>query len=79
MDERRGYLRIRTFKGGAITTEIVSGQPCTIRNLSEAGACIATDGFAVPDQFSLIIKPEMKRRTCQVVWRSGDLIGVQFI
>jgi hypothetical protein len=33
----------------------------------------------VPDTFSLIVKPEIKRRSCAVVWRSGNEIGVRFI
>ena len=80
MEERRAHVRARTLKGGSITTEISSGEPCTIRNLTEAGACLQTDGdIPVPDKFSLIVKPEMKRRSCEVVWRIANMIGVRFI
>lgn len=80
MEERRAHTRTRTLKGGSITTEIVSGQPCTIRNLSEAGACLQIDGgVPVPDSFSLVIKPELKRRSCAVIWRAGNLVGVRFV
>jgi len=32
-----------------------------------------------PEEFTLLIKPEMIKRPCRVVWRKADKIGVQFI
>ena len=36
------------------------------------------DVDAVPDQFTLLIKPELLKRTCEVVWRDGLRIGARF-
>jgi hypothetical protein len=72
--------RQRTFKGGSISFEFATGIECTIRNLSETGACLAIEStVAVPDSFTLIIKPEGTRRSCQVAWRSSGRIGVRFL
>jgi len=33
----------------------------------------------LPDRFSLLIGSKAVKRTCHVVWRSGDRLGVKFI
>ncbi len=79
MTDNRRKPRLRTFKGGSITlpTGIVE---CVIRNLSPTGALIELSGLAlVPDEFSLIIKPEGTRRQCRVVRRQKLQLGVQFL
>lgn len=80
MDERRKTPRTKAFKSGSITFESASGIQCIIRNLSADGALLETDGnAALPGRFSIIIKPEMKRYECQVIWRSGIKIGIKFV
>ncbi len=79
MDDRRKAPRFRTLKGGSIAFERVAGLPCVIRNLTDVGACIEVDGnTSVPDAFSLIIKPEITRHNCEVIWRKGQRVGVEF-
>jgi hypothetical protein len=52
---------------------------CIIRNLSETGAMLEiTSPIGVPSNFTLIIKPELLKRPCEVVWRSAQRIGVRF-
>jgi len=77
--ERRKLPRQRTFKGGTILFEPAGTMDCVIRNLSVAGACLeVSHAPAMPPSFVLIIKPEIARRTCAVVWRSAGRIGVRF-
>jgi hypothetical protein len=33
----------------------------------------------IPDEFTLLIKPEFVKRNCRVAWRSAKRIGVQFV
>jgi len=71
--------RQKTFKGGAILYGLVPPIDCIIRNLSATGASIqVTDPASIPDAFQLLIKPDMTKRTCKVVWRSEERIGVRF-
>ena len=53
---------------------------CMITDISKTGARLFADGVDVPDQFHLLISGERySRRECQVVWRLGGEIGVNFI
>jgi hypothetical protein len=47
--------------------------------MSETGALLAVNPFGIPDEFALVIKPEMRKRSCRVAWRSADKIGVRFV
>jgi len=80
MIERRQTLRHRTFKGGSLLFGVASTIYCVIRNMSESGAQLTLEGpIRTPEEFTLLIKPEMIKRPCRVVWRKADKIGVQFI
>jgi hypothetical protein len=79
MQERRQIHRHRTFKGGSISFDHYGGIDCVVRNLSERGACLELDcPGSVPDEFSLIIRPENVRRACHLVWRGDHRLGVRF-
>jgi hypothetical protein len=77
--DRRGSPRETTLKDGSI---IFGGAPpvdCVIRNMSDSGAGIEVrNTIAVPDTFQLLIRPELVKRHCRVVWRKHGWIGVQF-
>ena len=52
--------------------------PCTVRNLSETGACLqvqTTYGIQSTFAFAVDDKP---LRACKVTWLDGTMIGVQF-
>lgn len=50
-----------------------------IRNLSDEGALLEIETpTAIPDSFTLIIKPEYLKRACTVIWRRDKRIGVHF-
>jgi len=52
---------------------------CTVRNASETGAALDIESPAgIPDEFILVIKPEIAKRNCRVAWRAAKRIGVQF-
>jgi PilZ domain len=79
MDEKRSFFRQKTFKGGTISYGIVGGIECVIRNLSKTGACLElADPVLVPENFTLVIKPQLVKRQCTVAWRSVGRIGVRF-
>ena len=78
--DRRKLPRHRTFKGGTISSASVAGITCVVRNLSAAGAMLEVESEAgIPDEFTLVIKPEYLKRTCRVIWRSAQRIGVHFV
>lgn len=52
--------------------------PCTVRNLSEIGACLevqTTIGIPATFQFTM---PNQTPQTCKVVWRDYTKLGVHF-
>lgn len=80
MEERRATPRNRTYKGGSIIFGLAAGVDCVIRNLSDTGASLEVESpVGIPDDFTLLIKPELLKRRCQIEWRSANRIGVQFI
>jgi hypothetical protein len=79
MEEPRGSPRLRTLKGGLILFGTAPAFDCVIRNMSETGALLVVSSAGIPDEFTLVIKPEMRKRACRIAWRSVDKIGVHFI
>lgn len=79
MEERRATPRLRTLKGGLILFGSAPTFDCVIRNMSDVGALLVVSPAGIPDEFTLVIKPEMRKRACRVVWRSADRMGVHFI
>jgi hypothetical protein len=78
--ERRRAQRLKTFKGGLIIFGLSPPVDCIVRNLSELGAGLELKA-AVPmsDNFQLLLKPELTKRNCRVVWRLGNRVGVAFV
>jgi hypothetical protein len=51
---------------------------CTVRNLSETGACLEFESIVgIPGTFDFVL-PGRCRRACRVVWANGGRMGVQF-
>lgn len=79
MKERRRNPRLRTLKGGSILFGTAASIDCIIRNMSEAGAGLHVDTTSgIPDDFTLLIKPEIVKRDCRIIWRSARRLGVHF-
>src|SRR4051812_25474614 len=77
--ERRREPRHRIFKGGSISYDHATGAECTLRNISNGGACLEVEAASrIPNQFTLMIRPERTIRSCRVIWRSVTRLGVSF-
>ena len=78
MDDRRNDGRSRALKSAKIVfNNRFSVIDCTVRNLSDTGCCLQLgDPVGVPEKFELEIGPT--NRSCRVMWRKDNRIGVQF-
>jgi hypothetical protein len=78
MDDRRNDGRSRALKSAKIVfNNRFSVIDCTVRNLSDTGCCLQLgDPIGVPDKFELEFGPA--NRSCRVMWRKDNRIGVQF-
>jgi PilZ domain-containing protein len=58
-----------------------AARPCTVLDLSSAGAKITVDDpQAVPAKVRLAFSRDTRTgRTCQVVWRRGKTLGIKFV
>jgi hypothetical protein len=80
MMEQRQHPRRRTLKAGQIIfnhrSSVIS---CTVRNLSDGGACLELgSSVGIPESFDLIVDADGLSRSCDVAWRSEHRIGVAF-
>jgi PilZ domain-containing protein len=79
MAEKRRIRRQRVLKGGKILLSRGGAIDCTVRNLSETGACLhLPSSVGVPDSFDIVIGPDSAPTPCRVVWRSAKQIGIAF-
>lgn len=78
---RRRAVRMRTLKGAQIIVPAGTIIPCTVKNISETGACLQLHASAfLSHLFDLAFDdPDWERRPCRVVWREGLLMGVEFL
>jgi len=78
MEERRSSPRVRMLKTG----KIILGKttvPCTVRNLSEGGACLQVQTtYGIPSTFDFAMA-EGPMHHCKVAWLDQTKIGVAFI
>lgn len=52
---------------------------CTVQNITGGGACLKlANTSAVPQNFDLTFEAGRTRRSCLVVWRTDDTLGVMF-
>jgi len=58
-----------------------ANQECDVMDISKKGAKIAVQLLSnVPQRFELaFLQDGTKRRACEVTWRRGKMIGVQFV
>jgi hypothetical protein len=78
VERRQPPPRRRMLKAG----KILLGKhpvPCTIRNISERGACLKVQTtIGIPEVFDFQMAGE-PARTCKTIWRDDTQIGVKFI
>ena len=78
--DKRAAPRLRTFKGGSIQFGLDAAIDCIIKNMSATGAALEVKSpVGIPNDFTLLIKPEFVKRNCRVAWRSAKRIGVLFV
>jgi hypothetical protein len=75
--ERRISSRKKLFRGGRTHWPNGDSSECTVYNFSETGAKLELHGSA-PNAFDLAIDGESLRRSCLVVWRKANFVGVKF-
>ena len=80
MEERRKEPRARALKCAKIVfNNRFSTIDCTVRNLSAHGAkLVVGTQIGIPDTFELSLPMDGSNRTCKVVWRKEDELGVEF-
>ena len=79
MPERRTPPRHRTFKVGIIAFNRDGGISCTVRNISDGGACLeVASQMNIPETFTLEVGIDHSKRACRVCWRNHNRIGVAF-
>jgi hypothetical protein len=80
LQERRKASREQTQFYAWVETAQKKLSPCTVLNMTLKGARVRAPDLALPAEFTLVLddKSSLKRR-CKVVWRSGVLVGVEFV
>jgi hypothetical protein len=80
LNEHRRCRRQRVLKAGKIAFHHDWADfDCVVRDLSETGAgLIVDDASAIPECFNLTIQTNAMTRSCRVVWRTENRIGVSF-
>jgi hypothetical protein len=80
MEERRAVQRTKVLRNAKIIQDhrmpVIS---CTVKNLSSQGACLSVAStYLLPDTFELTFEHGRSRRSCRVIWRTSDKMGVAF-
>lgn len=79
MIENRKSPRHKVFKAATIAFNRAAGIDCTVRNISDDGACLeVASPLGVPLVFDLHILSDHTVRSCHLVWKSEHRIGVSF-
>ena len=80
MHEKRDIERTRVMR----SAKIIIGPDarmvdCTILNLTNRGASVdIADSFAMPDLFQITLDNGRTVRSCRLIWRRNERLGVAF-
>ncbi|MGA2818452.1 MAG: PilZ domain-containing protein [Xanthobacteraceae bacterium] len=79
-DDRRGRTRTRILRSAKLIVPRQSSViHCTVQNITGGGACLKlANTFGLPETFDLTFEHGRTRRSCRVVWRTNDKLGVMF-
>ncbi len=75
--DRRNASRRKVLKGGRVLWPNGDSSECIVINISERGAHLRLHGPA-PSFFDLVVEGDQWRRSCSVIWRKANRIGVKF-
>ncbi len=79
MEERRAVQRTRVLRNARIILDRSPMISCTVKDLSSRGACLSVAStYRLPDSFELTFEHGRSRRSCRVIWRTQDKLGVAF-
>lgn len=80
-ENKRIAKRSRVLKGAKLVNmNNWSLVDCTIRDISETGArLICGDQIAVANLFRFFVPTDNTIQDARVVWRRGELVGIEFI
>jgi hypothetical protein len=80
VDDRRNIQRTRVLRSAKIMVPRNSSViHCTVQNITGGGACLKlANTSGVPETFDLTFEHGRTRRSCRVVWRTADQLGVAF-
>jgi hypothetical protein len=80
MDDRRSIGRTRIAKGALLFFSGQNGvRSCGVTDITDAGAGIRIYDLAfLPLNFELSFDNFRTIRTCRLIWRDGDFLGVMF-
>jgi hypothetical protein len=76
MHDRRRSPRGSVSEAARIVFNYRHVRNCTVRDISDSGACLDTASTDIPDIFDLIWG--QNARTCEIRWRKLNRLGVQF-
>jgi hypothetical protein len=77
-EDKRDSPRHRIMKPGMIGFD-GSGVVCLVCNVSQSGAAIEVKGnIGIPESFNLMVESEQINKSCRVVWRKYQRLGVAF-
>ena len=81
MDNRRAFIRYELYIAGKlIWRNGASACDCTIRDLSEGGACVDTgNSTEVPTEVTLFEGRDGNLFECEVRWQNDTMIGIRFV
>jgi two-component system chemotaxis response regulator CheY len=78
MSDKRATQSRRVLKPAKIALNRGGGIDCTIRDISEDGACLGVaSALGIPESFNLVLDDKTLRR-CRLKWRKERQIGVEF-
>ena len=79
MQHHRKFERTRMQKSARILLKEYSGIDCVVRDLTNAGAGIQLPKMLdLPEALDLTFDRGRSIRSCRLVWRTLDKIGVEF-
>jgi hypothetical protein len=78
--EKRREARVRVLKAARILFNgHYSAISCTVRNLSQGGACLSVAStIGIPEKFDVIFDADKAVRPCRMVWHQETRLGVAF-
>ena len=80
MLDRRRTIRDKVLYGGvADINERGSTLDCTVRNISDGGACVEFgDAARVPEEMKLTIARKGRSFLARLIWRQANKVGLAF-